>query len=88
MSFGEKLASLRKEKGISQEELASELNVSRQAVSKWESNNAYPETDKIIAICKIFNYSMDELIGLKEGHEKRKEENLFSKYYNNFIKGI
>lgn len=88
MSFGEKLASLRKEMGISQEELANELNVSRQAVSKWESNSAYPETDKIIAICKMFNYSMDELIGLKKGHETKKEVNLFNKYFDHFIKGI
>ena len=66
MSFGEKLAKLRKEKGMSQEELAQELNVSRQAVSKWESNSSYPETEKIVQICKLFNSSMDELIGLKD----------------------
>lgn len=90
MSFGEKLAKLRKEKGMNQEELAQELNVSRQAVSKWESNNSYPETDKIVAICKLFNSSMDELIGLKEGKHK-KENNFFNKineYFEMFIKGI
>ena len=90
MSFGEKLAKLRKEKGISQEDLAQELNVSRQAVSKWESNSAYPETEKIVLICKFFDASMDELIGIKETKEKH------SNYYydnlknilNEFIKGI
>ncbi len=90
MSFGEKLASLRKEHNLSQEELANKLNVSRQAVSKWESNNAYPETEKIVAICKLFNSSMDELIGLKEGGIKK--ENKFKKTLNsildNFLKGI
>ncbi len=75
MSFGEKLAKLRKEKGLSQEELAQELNVSRQAVSKWESNNSYPETEKIIQICKLFDYSMDELIGLKDLEEKEDKGN-------------
>lgn len=70
MNFGEKLTQLRKEKGMSQEELANNLNVSRQAVSKWESNSSYPETDKIIAICKLFNCSMDEIIGLKNGTKK------------------
>ena len=74
MSFGEKLAKLRKEKGLSQEELAQELNVSRQAVSKWESNNSYPETEKIIQICKLFDYSMDELIGLKDSEEYKEKK--------------
>ncbi len=84
MSFGEKLASLRKEKGMNQEELAQKLNVSRQAVSKWESNSAYPETEKIIAICKLFDCSMDELIGIKEKDNMTREtknnpKNFFSK---------
>ena len=71
MSFGEILTNLRKGKGLSQEELANELNVSRQAVSKWESNSAYPETEKILAICKLFDVSMDELMGLKVKSIKR-----------------
>ena len=47
MTFGEKLQKLRKESGLSQEELADQLNVSRQAVSKWERDNGYPETEKL-----------------------------------------
>ena len=46
MTFGEKLQRLRKEAGLSQEELAGRLHVSRQAVSKWERNESYPETEK------------------------------------------
>lgn len=84
MSFGERLAKLRKEKGMNQEELAQELNVTRQAVSKWESNSAYPETEKIIAICKLFDYSMDELIGIKEKDNIAEETKDNSK--NFFIK--
>lgn len=48
MKFGDKLIRLRKKNGLSQEELAEKLGVSRQSVSKWESNNTYPETDKIV----------------------------------------
>lgn len=62
MKFGDKLILLRKKNGLSQEELAEKLGVSRQSVSKWESNNTYPETDKIVQICNIFNCSMDDLI--------------------------
>lgn len=65
MKFGDKLISLRKNAGMSQEDLASKLNVSRQSVSKWESNNTYPETDKIIQICNIFECRMDDLINDK-----------------------
>lgn len=91
MSFGEKLTKLRKERGLSQEDLASKLNVSRQAVSKWESNSAYPETEKIVAICKLFNTSFDELIGIKESTTKEKENKFLNKvnYYSDFfINGI
>ncbi|MBR4605224.1 MAG: helix-turn-helix transcriptional regulator, partial [Lachnospiraceae bacterium] len=50
MSFGNNLRMIRKEKGITQEELADMLDVSRQAVSKWESEGGYPETDKLIVL--------------------------------------
>ena len=48
MNFGEKLFTLRKEKGLSQEALADQLGTTRQAVSKWENNQGYPETEKIL----------------------------------------
>lgn len=62
MSFGENLQRLRKEKGMSQERLAEILEVSRQAISKWESNAAYPETEKLIALSDLFGVSIDYLI--------------------------
>lgn len=65
MNFGEKLVLLRKKKGYSQEDLAEKLGVSRQSVSKWESGSTYPETDKIIQICNLFECSMDDLINDK-----------------------
>lgn len=80
MKFGDKLIKLRKKNGFSQEDLANKLNVSRQSVSKWESNNTYPETDKIVQICNIFNCSMDDLINDKitdiEEVERKEKNNL------------
>jgi len=62
MKFGEKLQQLRREKGFSQEMLAERLDVSRQAVSKWESGQAYPEMDKLIILCEIFGTTLDRLV--------------------------
>lgn len=61
MKFSEKLQTLRKENKMSQEQLADLMDVSRQAVSKWESGSAYPEMDKLLSLCKIFNCSLDDL---------------------------
>ena len=81
MKFGDKLIQLRKKNGLSQEELASKLNVSRQSVSKWESNNTYPETDKIVQICNLFDCRMDDLINDKisdiEQIDRKNKNNLF-----------
>lgn len=62
MTFGEKLSKLRKEYNYTQEQLADLFGVSRQSVSKWESDIAYPETDKIIEMGKLFDCSMDYLL--------------------------
>lgn len=62
MTFGEKLYQLRKTHGYSQEALAEKLHTSRQAVSKWENDNGYPETEKIILIAKLFSVSLDDLL--------------------------
>ena len=62
MTFGEKLSKLRKEYNYTQEQLADILGVSRQSVSKWESDIAYPETDKLIKLGKLFECSMDYLL--------------------------
>lgn len=62
MTFGEKLSKLRKEYNYSQEQLAGILGISRQSISKWESNIAYPETDKLIKMGQLFECSMDYLL--------------------------
>lgn len=61
MSFGERLQALRRGSGLTQEEFAQQLKVSRQAVSKWESSRGYPEIEKIIYICNHYGVTMDEL---------------------------
>jgi len=88
LNIGEKLFELRKEKNLSQEEVADKLNVSRQAISKWESNDCYPETEKLIKICEIFNCSMDTII---KGRVQKKNETTktsYEKIMNKFSKGI
>lgn len=62
MTFGEKLQNLRKRTGMSQDALAEKLEVSRQAVSKWERDEAMPETEKVVRIAKLFGVSLDELL--------------------------
>lgn len=62
MKLSEKLHSLRKKSGLSQEELAEKLDVSRQAISKWESGVSVPESEKLIVISSYFNVSVDYLL--------------------------
>ena len=62
MTVGEKITKLRKEQNLTQEQFAEILKVSRQSVSKWERNDAYPETEKLIRIGKIFDCSLDYLL--------------------------
>ena len=59
MTTGEKLALLREKKGITQEKLSEILNVSRQSVSRWETDISFPETDKLIKLSKLFECSTD-----------------------------
>lgn len=62
MTIGEKLAKLRKEQNLTQEQFAEMMNVSRQSVSKWELGTAYPETEKLIRISKTWGCSLDYLL--------------------------
>ena len=62
MTTGEKLQNLRKKSNYTQEELADVMNVSRQAISKWESDVAFPETEKLIALSKLYKCSIDYLL--------------------------
>ena len=66
MYFNNRLYQLRKQKGLSQEELANRLNVSRQTVSKWEVGDSTPDMEKLIAISDLFDVSLDKLVMGKE----------------------
>lgn len=70
MTFAEKLKSLRKQMGMSQEQLAEKLGVSRQAVTKWETNAGIPDIENIIAISKLFEISIDVLLSDERGAKK------------------
>lgn len=62
MTFGEKLQGLRQRAGMSQDALAEKLNVSRQAVSRWERDETMPETEKVVALANLFGVSTDYLL--------------------------
>lgn len=74
MKFGENLQKLRKEQGISQEQLAEKLGVTRQSVSKWESGSSYPEMDKIVALCNLFHCDLDVLINKDVTEERQRKD--------------
>ena len=63
MSLGERIQQLRKTRGLSQEQLADSLNVSRQAISKWETDQSSPEIENILALSSVFSVTTDELLG-------------------------
>lgn len=62
MKFGTKLFELRKEKGLSQEDLANRLDVTRQTVSKWELGDSTPDLDRLVLLAELFEVSLDELV--------------------------
>lgn len=76
MAFAEKLKMIRKQAGISQEKLAEKLGVSRQAVTKWETDMGIPDIDNIMTISRLFGISIDELLG-NENVEKKQMDYLF-----------
>ncbi len=69
MNYGTRIYELRKQKAFSQEEVASKLGVSRQSISLWETNQASPAMENLIAIAKLFNVSLDEIAGLKDSNQ-------------------
>lgn len=84
MQFGENMQFLRKQKGMTQEELAEQMVVSRQTVSKWESGQSFPETDKLIALCDLFGCSMDALLRGDVRESFLEDTAGYDKHYNQF----
>lgn len=81
MTFGERLYELRKEKNISQEELAELLDVSRQSISKWENDKAYPEMTRLLFMSDYFGVSLDYLMRGTENQKTTPDANI--KYKTN-----
>lgn len=72
MTFGEKLRTLRKQRGLSQDALAEKMNTTRQAISKWENDQGFPETEKLLLLSNVLNVSIDYLL---KSNEKEKNMN-------------
>lgn len=99
MNLGERLFNLRKDKKLSQEEVAEKLNVTRQTVSKWETDQSLPDFDKIAPLCELYGISADELLTGKKKEEDMilpteennidtKNDSIKSKRANGIGKGI
>ena len=90
MNLADNLKKIRKDNNLSQEQLAEKLGVSRQSVSKWESGLAYPEMDKVIQICKMFNLNMDELLNkdISEVKETKESKSRVNKFIDDFLENI
>ena len=94
MTFGEKLSSLRKQANLTQNDLAEKLNVSRQAITKWENGIGLPDLDNIKKLSSIFNVKIDDLLDYKieeikleldTTEEKIDKENSKFKNVDNFV---
>ena len=85
--LSENLKRIRKDNNLSQEQLAEKLGVSRQSVSKWENGEAYPEMDKVLQLCKMFNLNIDELLNqdIKEVNENKQSKINVDKYVRDFL---
>ena len=97
MTLGDRIADLRKERGLTQEALGEQLGVSRQAVSKWESDTATPDIEKLIGLSKAFDVTIGFLLGVEEttceaqaaesaSGEKRSEAEVLEHYLNELPK--
>ena len=90
MNLAENLKKIRKENNLSQEQLAEKLSVSRQSVSKWESGQAYPEMDKVLQLCKLFNISVDDLLNqdVSELNNNKAVKTNINKFSEDFLNCI
>lgn len=84
MSFSDNLQVLRKRNNMTQEQLAEQLEVSRQAVSKWESGQSYPEMEKLFIICDMFHCDMDSLVNGDLTLEDQADAAGYDRFMNGF----
>jgi len=88
MTIGERLLKLRKERNLSQEELANVLDVSRQTISKWETDQSMPDFDKIIPLCEYFGITSDELLTGNSNINEAKKANVKSNFARNIAVAV
>ena len=79
MNLGEKIYKLRKEKGLSQEALAELVGTTRQAISKWENNQGYPETEKLLMLSNVFEVSIDFLLKDEKNRNRGRRKRILCK---------
>ena len=88
MSFGENLQYLRRQANMTQEDLAAEMNVSRQTVSKWESDGAYPEMEKLLQLSARFDIDLDTLLRGSAAEARTADEQDYDGHMNRFTRQI
>lgn len=88
MSFAENLQYVRKQKNITQEQLAEQLEVSRQSVSKWESGQSYPEMEKLLQICSMFQCNLDTMMQGDISKEFAEDVHGYDQFKNQFSRWI
>lgn len=88
MSFGENLQYLRRQANMTQEDLAAEMNVSRQTVSKWESDGAYPEMEKLLQLCTRFDIDLDTLLRGSAAEARAADGQDYDGHMNRFTRQI
>ena len=74
--YGKHLKELREAKKLSQDQAAQELNVSRQAISKWENDKTFPDIDNLIRLSRLYGVTLDELVGVEREKEETTENDL------------
>lgn len=88
MSLGENLQFLRKKNDITQEQLAEKLEVSRQSISKWESDSTYPEMDKLLQLCQLFHVSLDDFVQKDVSALYVEDKAKYDEHFNLFSKMV
>lgn len=88
MNFSENLLYLRRRASMSQEELAEKLSVSRQTISKWESGGAFPEMEKLLALCELFGVSMDTLLRGSAEETVAEDSRDYDRHMTAYARGI
>lgn len=88
MSLGENIQFYRSKAGITQEQLAERLEVSRQSVSKWESNTTYPEMEKLLQMCEMFSCSLDTLLRGDAESASFEDTEKYDKHMSGFARAI